>query len=252
MRLRPSVSPAWLRFCGVVLVGAALAAAASQAPHVLRRFDAFSVRHVELHGLRFLPPHEALAASGVTHASNVFDSPAAITARLRQHRLVANAHVGRRLPATLVVTVREVEPVALIRGDPLRAVDALGRVLPIDPASMPLDLPLVWTQGPNAGAAADAAVVAVLTELTRLSRFEPALALRVSEAEQAGPDALRLRLREPTGAIALLARPVEPLPLRQLLLALADLESRNELLRLARIDARFRDQIVISLQPRGG
>jgi hypothetical protein len=54
-------------------------------------------------------------------------------------------------------------------------------------------------------------------------------------------------LRAPAGAEALIPTSAEPLQLRKLRLTLADLSARHDIGRMLRIDARFRDQIVVTL-----
>ena len=125
---------------GIALLITVLAALA---PVGLRRMDAFRVRQIEVSGARFLSPEAALAITGITDSSSVFDDFDAWTARLRAQRMIADARVMRRLPGTVRIDLVEAEPVALIRTPELRAVDAHGRLLPIRLAGKDLDAPLV-------------------------------------------------------------------------------------------------------------
>src|SRR5688572_11217487 len=71
------------------------------------------------------------------------DDTAPLAERVRLMPQVAHVEISRRLPGTLVVTLRENLPVALApspRG--LEPVDSAGVVLPIDPAMEDIDLPI--------------------------------------------------------------------------------------------------------------
>ncbi|HUH13604.1 MAG TPA: FtsQ-type POTRA domain-containing protein [Longimicrobiales bacterium] len=242
------MSGAPVRWVLAAALAAGAAAAATQAPRLLRGMELFRVQRVEVVGTRHLAPHAALAATGITRASSVFDDPAAWRGALLRHPLVADARIERRLPGGVVVSIRETEPVALALTPELRPVDGRGRLLPIDLAAGSLDLPvLLVASGVGAdGRLADPAALALLAGYDRLRRLDPGLATRVSEIHPAS-GGLRLSLRRPAGGEALVPADAGPLQLRQLELALADLSARGELERLRRVDARFRDQIVVSL-----
>jgi cell division protein FtsQ len=62
---------------------------------------------------------------------------------LLQHPWVKEARARRRLPDRLVITVSEKEPVALVAGENLWALDRAGKLLPLDAWQGALSLPLV-------------------------------------------------------------------------------------------------------------
>lgn len=231
----------------VGLVG--VVAAATQAPRVLRRMEQFRVARVEVLGTRYLAPHHALAASGITRASSVFDDPEQWKAALLRHPLIVDARIERRLPNTVVLEITEAEPVALVGTRELKPVDARGRVLPIDPAVAPLDLPLLGAPsdtGPD-GRLTDPGAITLIRELDRIRRLEPGIADQISEIHQVAGGHLRLMLRQPARAEMLIPPDADPVRLRQVRAVLADLVARGELERLRRIDVRFRDQVVVAL-----
>lgn len=243
----------FIRRAGFGLAAVALAALVAQAPRALRRFHTFDVTTVVVRGAGYIAPHEALEASGVTVRTSVFDDFAPIRARLVAHPLIESARVERRLPRTLVFTLRETEPVALAQARMLVPVDRRGRVLPIDPANAPLDLPVIVNATsaevePEPGEPLPGAV-RLAGELARLRRMQPELASRISAVSTLPDGGVRLVLREPAGAVALLSDGAGALRLRELMLALRHLDRRSELTRLRRIDARFDEQIVVTLKP---
>lgn len=247
---RPAVGPG--RIWIAVLVGVAgVIALLTQAPLLLRHLEAFRVERVEILGTRHLAPHEALAASGITRLSSIFDDPEVWRAALLRHPLVAAVEIERRLPATIVVRILEVEPVALVRTPELRAVDHEARVLPIDPTAAELDLPVIGVTTAVAAdeRVADSVAVSLVEAAVRLRRIAPELAERVSELAPAPGGDVRLWLRQPARTEVLLSRGFDPVRLEQLGLTVADLERRAELPMVRRIDVRYRDQIVVALSP---
>lgn len=214
----------------VSLIGAGVAA-----PRTLRRMDSFRVRRVEVTGTRFLAPHDALRASGIDTKSTVFDDFAAWTRALENLSLVASVRIERKLPSTIRISIVEAAPVALLNANVLTPVNAAGETLPLDPSRVDLDLPVI-------------ASTAILPTLLEIKRYEPAMYGWISDADQTR-DGVRIRLRSPAGAVALIAARPEPAGLRELRTTLADLAARQEINRLIRIDARYRDQIVVALSP---
>jgi cell division protein FtsQ len=257
------------------LAGVALALGlVATAPSALQRMDGFRVRRVEVRGTRYLAPHEALQASGITRQSNIFQNFAPWRDSLERHPLIARARVERALPGTIRLLITEVEPIALVLGlagsaGELRAVTADGTVLPLDPTSIDLNLPVVSAPAPTAPPTSkatanskaaqkstaapaskitNARVLAALRLLERIRQAEPVLFGWISDTEPAG-SAVRIRLRTPAGAEALLPAEPDAVQLRKLRLTLATLAASQDIDRLLRIDARFRDQIVVALTP---
>lgn len=239
------MSRRWIAMGAIAVI---LTGSAAGAPSVLRRWDAFAVERVEVRGTRYLAPQEALTQTGITKQSNVFDDFRGWRDRLLKHPLVLDAEIERHLPNTIRVAITETEPVAFARTPDLTAVDARARALPIDPLAVDLDVPLLAMESrPSAGGVfTDAATRNVIAVLARLQHADARLFSWVSEAD-ALTDGVRLSLRSPAGAQALVPADARALRLRQVQIALADLAARGELSRLERIDARFNDQIVVAI-----
>lgn len=258
----------FIRIGCVILAGAALTAASTQAPALMRRIDAFAVQQVEVTGIRFMTPEAVVTAAGVTVASNIFDDPAAWREAALRHPLVREAHIERRVPGTLRIVIQESRPVAFARTPELRAIDEEGWLLPADPAADGMDLPvlLVETRVTGDGRAADEETLRVVAFLGLAQRLEPGLLAWVSEAGVHG-DGVRLILRSDTDADVLVPARPDGDRLRELHYTLADLAAPRlatvpagteaadslartaapELARVRRIDGRYHDQIVVAL-----
>lgn len=235
----------WLLVGGVALLATSAAAAA---PLALRQADSFRITHVEVRGTRFMAPQSVLTASGITPSATVFDDFAPWRARLLSHPLIAHASIERRLPGTIVIRVQETEPVAYARTPELVPIDARARALPVDPTAELLDVPVlaVASRVATNGRFADRATIDLAAAIGSIRASEPMLAAWISEAAPARGGGMRLLLRGPTNAVALLPLPLTAQRLRELRLALADLAARGELQNTTRVDARYRDQIVVT------
>jgi cell division septal protein FtsQ len=147
-------------------------------PRLLRRMEFFRVRRIELSGARYLAPKTVTDALDLRRNASVLDPVGPLERRLRRLGGVLEADVGRRLPGTLTVTVRETPPVALIeRKGALTLVDDRGRVLPYDPAQVVPDLPVATT--------ADSGLTRVLATVRDV---DPGLFARIASAARVKDD----------------------------------------------------------------
>jgi cell division protein FtsQ len=221
-----------VRIAVAVVVVVLLASAPWVAPRALSSLAFFRVRKVEIRGATYIPASEVLRRLHLDSTASVFDDQEPLLARLRAHPQVRDVEIDRRLPATLIVRVRENMPVALIpvtRG--FVVVDGQGRQLPIDPSATALDLPIL--------AARDTALARLLAEL-RASY--PSLFAKVSEIRREGRNELLVRLAD--ARVRALAN-VSADRLADITPVEADLARRH--LRVAELDLRYRDQVIARL-----
>ena len=219
------------------------------APLALRRLRFFRVRQVEIVGIRYLDAEQVLASLRLPARASVFDDTQPLVERLRGLAGVADASVSRRPPGSLKVIVREIEPVALLedaRGA-LAMVDADGRPLPFDPATVPsegsangaLDLPIVQT------GAGDSGVVGLLA---RVQAVDPALFQTIDAAR--ATDASRGCVILELGAHrVLLSRDAGPEVIQAVVLVARDLAAKAR--PYAELDARFAGQVVVRRKAAG-
>jgi len=218
---------------------AAAVAAPWWGPVVLRRFAFFEVRRIEVVGARYLAPATITGALDLKPHASVWSDLGALERRVGSLAGIASVRISRRLPATVRVEVTEVDPVAMAAGPSgLVPVGADGRPLPYDPATAPVDVPVVQRAAPPLVAA-----------LAAVESADPALYADVATARGAagagggGGGAVALELD--SGRL-LLETPVDPAVVRAMSAVRRDLESRGRVWR--ELDGRFRGWVVV----RGG
>ena len=237
--------PRWRRLLRVAVVAVVLGMVLS-APWwgrpALASLAFFRVRKVEIEGARYLAPSQLIGRLKLDSTASVFDDLAPLERRLSGDPQVAKVEVGRKLPGTLVVRVTENLPIALVPGPggALRAVDGAGRVLPIDPSRVSVDVPVVEQRD-----------TAVLRVLAAVRDSAPALYARISDARRgAGKGELTLTLAAAGGIGAVLpVRAMTDVTVRRLTEIYPveeDLARRQR--RAAELDLRYRDQVIARLQ----
>lgn len=224
--------PHWGRRIMALLV-VALLVSRWWAPPLLRRMAFFRVRHVEVRGAALTPPSELVQRLHIDTLFSIWNDLDSLEARVASHPQVRVARITRRLPSTLVITVQEYQPVALVGTvDGFRGYDATGRALPLDPSRTPVDVPIA--------ASRDSTIFRFLGELRSQA---PDIFARVSEVRHPSPDELQLRF----AGFPVRVRPDIAIDrLAQVFLVERDLAARHA--RVAEIDFRFRDQVIARLQ----
>lgn len=205
----------------------------------LRRLEFFRVRRVEIDGTRYVSPDEIVQRLRIDTTASLWDDVAVLEQRVRQHPSVRDVRIARKLPGTLLVRVTENLPVALVQAAAgLVPVDAEGKSLPINPATMDVDLPVLATR--------DTLALRLLGEVRDRA---PALFARIGEVKRlrrGGPLFLLFRLTDQPALDILAATDVTADRLTDIVPVEQDLARRN--LRAAELDLRFRDQVVARLQ----
>jgi cell division protein FtsQ len=243
--------PGW-KILGVLLLVGLVMAAAWGTRAGARSMAFFRVRAVEVKGTQYLRPDEIVGLLAVDTLASLWDDLEPLRRRVSNHPQVASVSIARKMPGTLVVTVEENLPVALVptpKG--LLPYDSLGKQLPIDPSRQRLDLPVVATRDPillklvGAIRSLEPSLFARVEEVRRTGRQEIQLTLSPisEEATAESGDSLSarrpsVRVRATTGlSVARLADifPVE-----------SDLARRKS--RVDELDLRYRDQVIARLQ----
>lgn len=218
-------------------------------PGWLDDVDAFRVREIDVRGARHLGPDRIKEIMAVPAEATIWSDRDPWAERIARHALVADVRIGRRLPGTLVVDVREREPVALVATPVLEPVDAEGVVLPLDPSATRLDLPVVAPTDPVAPRArlVPRETRRLLQEVVRLMEGDTAFLQRVSEIHRRPDGTLVARWGEPR--VDFLMRPGTPAHrIRDGLLSLEHAMAADPAHRPDVVDLRFDDQVVVRRQ----
>ncbi len=243
--------PGW-RILGVLTLLAVLMAAAWGTRTGARKMAFFRVRAVEVKGALYLPPDEIVARLRVDTLASLWDDVEPLRRRLKAHPQISAVEIDRKMPGTLVVTVEENIPVALVpTAKGLLPYDSLGKQLPIDPTRRALDLPVVATRDPvllklvGSIRTLDPNLFARVEEVRRTGSQEIQLMLAGARTEStADPDTALagrtriLRVRAPAGVSVTRLADIFPVE--------SDLARRQ--LRAEELDLRYRDQVIARLQ----
>lgn len=215
-------------------------------PEALARVDTFRATRHEFEGLRFLTGEAVLTAAGIDQEANIWEDPEPWEERLEQHPLILDAHVGRRFPGTLVISLTERTPVGLVPTPALEPVDREGAFLPLDPSRFPLDYPILRPQ-PVAGEEDGEASAVQRRELAAAAetmRQESDFWSQVSEIRPGPHGGFEVRWGRPE-VLFRLKKPVELRRIRHGMAALEDARSRSGDRLPLKVDLRFEDLVVL-------
>jgi hypothetical protein len=159
--------------------------------------------------------------------------------------------------------VTEAEPVALVKGPELRAVDARARLLPVELAGAELDVPLIDAQARFEGE--DSVLVpeeaALVSSLVTIRGLDAAFAQGISEIGALGDGNIRLIMNWPGQPEFLLPASPDAETLRRVHEVLEHLRNGTAadsaathaappIGHLARLDGRYRDEMFVSFHSR--
>jgi cell division protein FtsQ len=203
------------------------------APLFMRRLDFFRVRRLEIVGTRYIATSDIVGRADVDTTRSIWDPKGPIVDRVKAHPGVQSVDVRHKLPGTIVITVTEYQPIALVSGPQgFRVFDQRGVALPIDPSRIDIDAPVLASPDP------------VLLRLLGVLRSDlPSFYRRVSELKRVGAHELLFQLE--SGPVrTTVAVSVEDL--HQIEAVEEDLRRRAA--RVAELDLRFNGQIIARLQ----
>jgi cell division septal protein FtsQ len=220
--------PRWGRRIGAVGLLLAVTSPLWARP-MLSRMEFFRVRRIEVRGARFTPPEDIRKRLAIDTTFSIWSDLDPLQQRIADHPQVNRVRLSRRFPSTLVVSVEEHQPVALVQGRRgMQAYDATGRALPLDPSQTPVDVPLA--------ARADTTLLRFLGQLQAVDRQ---MFARVNEIRRVSKDELMLELI----GVSVRVRPdIAVERLAQISSVEAELALRKS--RPRELDFRFRDQVI--------
>jgi cell division septal protein FtsQ len=198
-------------------------------PRAMRKMDFFRVSKIEIRGLANLRAEDVARVLPIPAGMSLLDDLDGVQRAADSIPGLADVVVSRRLPGTLVVTLREAPPIALVmRKDRLWLLGEDARVLPFDPTVSAPDLPIVR--------AADSVVTRLLA---RVRDTDATLFSKVVAGWRAGDDVVLA-----VDGQRYWFRPDAPAEvIRAVTLVAQDLEKKGR--RYAELDARFAGQVVV-------
>lgn len=221
----------WKRI-GVALLVVIALASPWWAPPAMSHMAFFRVRRVQIVGARYAAPRDILRQLNVDTMVSVWTKLAPLEARVAEMPEVRGVVIRRKLPGTLVVTVTERVPVAMVpTSQGLRPYDESGLPLPIDPSKVTVDAPILARRD-----------TAALRLLGQLRQRAPELYQRVSDLRRVGSEFefsfTAMLVRTMTDVTVGRLEEVEPV--------VRDLANRR--LQVAELDLRYRDQVIARLK----
>lgn len=224
--------PRWLRWTLRVLfllVAGGVASTPWWGPQTLAKLEYFRVRKVEFDGVRYVNPSELVANLALDSTASIWDDLDAYAARVAKHPMVKSVDVTRTMPSTVIVSIIERLPVALVpQKGALVPVGASGQTLPIDPARKAIDVPIVAT-----------ADTAMLRFLDGLREDAPRLYERVIEMRRVNKREFWLQLK---GIVVRTRDDVTVDRLGDILRVEETLAQQNQ--QVVELDLRFQDQVI--------
>ncbi|MDH7516012.1 MAG: FtsQ-type POTRA domain-containing protein [Bacteroidota bacterium] len=208
---------------------------------------------VDVRGVHFLTDGEILKAAGVPDTAVLADIPLEqVRSRVERLALVRKALVFREPPSTLVVQVEERMPLALVvnAGECDRVVDEEGYVLPLAPSAVPQTLPIIhagyaFTLPPPGRPVSHRRLREALGMLRAIRCCGLEFYHLFSEISLAGKKDFILYTID--GGIPIYLRDTDRLPavMRAFRTCWQILAAERGVEKLAYIDLRYRDQIVV-------
>lgn len=231
---------------GLALV-ALVVAGVRGAPELLSRVPVFDVATVRVEGSRLIDDREILVRAAIPDSASVWDDPAAWEAAVAAHPVVRRVRVRRRLPSTLVVEIEEREPVAFVATPVLEPVDIEGRILPVDPSRVSLDLPVVRLRPDAAGEGGVLPPHRLRPQVEAVARLRenPVFHDRLSELREEIDGSVTAFWGSSPGLRVKLRLPVDPVRIEEGLDVLADDLSRSDAETPLYLDLRWDEQVVV-------
>lgn len=242
---------------GLLSLGAALAAAVAlgagvrAAPGLLARVPIFDVATIRVVGAELLEDQEVLESAQIPDTANIWHDDAPWVAALEAHPVIRRVQVRRRLPSTLVLEIEEREAVAFLATPVLEPVDADGRLLPVDPIRVRLDLPVVRlrTLAGDTAAFPTAHRVRRQVEAVQRLRDNPAFLGRLSELREEPDGSVTAFWGSSPGLEFMLRLPVDPERIETGLSVLERELARDSSQTPRYIDLRWAEQVVVGYVP---
>ncbi len=213
---------------------------------LLQQMSGLTLSKISVEGDHYLTEDEVIAAAKAPLGVNMFKLDLGdISAKVAGLSWVKRVFVERRLPKSLLISVDEREPLALLDHGDLYATDVEGRILSPSEALSGVDLPVVsglnFTPDAVGTTLQAASLKPALNFLDFLKHQDGSLAQDVSEVNLAEPGCLKVTFID--GVVARFNPLVTEDELRHMALVLGDLNLKGK--KAASLDFRYKDEVLV-------
>jgi len=235
-----------LRLAGLILLAGAVVWSKQKTTALLQDVAGLRLAKVSVEGNHYLTDGEVTSAVALPLGENMFKLDLAeSTERIKKIDWVDRVFIERRLPSSLLISLRERKPVALLDDGTLYGVDREGRVLSPSAALLREDLPLISGVPLRPDALGTTAMAESLKPaldfFAFLKKHDGVLAADVSEVNLSEGDSLKVTFID--GIQASFEPPVSETELRRMALVLSDLNQKQK--RAGAMDFRYRDMVLV-------
>ena len=234
------------KLAGLLLLAAAVVWSKNKTTALLQDMAGLRLERVTVDGNRYLSDEAIIKTAALPLGESMFklDLGGALE-RLKGMDWIDRVFIERRLPRSIVISVRERQPIALLDNGALYGLDREGRVLSPSPALLKEDLPLVSgvpIQAEASGTTTSAeALKPALDFLSFVAKKDPTLAQDVSEVHLSQLDSVKVTFID--GIEAVFEPPVTESELGRMAMVLSDLNGKGK--RAASMDFRYKDMVVV-------
>jgi cell division protein FtsQ len=213
---------------------------------MLQQMSGLTLAKISVEGAHYLTEDQVIAAAKAPLGENMFKLDLSdISSKVGGLSWVKRVFVERRLPKSLLISVEERQPLALLDHGELYAMDAEGRILSPSETLTGEDLPVVsglnFTPDAVGTTVAAASLKPAVDFLTFLKHQDGSLAQDVSEVNLSEPGCLKVTFID--GVVARFNPVVTEDELRHMALVLGDLNLKGK--KAASLDFRYTDEVLV-------
>jgi cell division protein FtsQ len=208
--------------------------------------DMFIFRELQFEGTRYAKIEELKALVALDSTKNLLDLDLKnIASQVREHPMVDNVWISRKLPATLQIRIQEREPLAILNRESLLAIDDKGRVLPELADEMFVDYPVISNieSMPN-DELVNNELNRILEFLNAAKKNEFQLYSRISEISYSQKVGIYFYLTDFAIPVILGKDNLESKG-ENLMQVIHHLQTEDALSSVSYVDARFKDRIIV-------
>lgn len=205
----------------------------------------FQLANIDVDGNRALSSQRALEMVPVEKGTNIFAVDLdAIETAIESDPRVEEVSIRRLLPSTIIITIREREPIMFVSGAELHGLDEQGLVIPLERGEELQDVPVLTGILPQVQPGQGSDLLGIQNALAireAILQLAPSLWDKISEINMAQPEAPMLYLVGDGAQVRLASGDVRT-QIQRLWAVLSDLAVHG--MAAKNLDLRFKDQLV--------